>query len=481
MMGCTKKTTSMNINFSTDVDYVTLSDPNLDVCFEGFVDTFYLYGLKKLELQLSLKEDRFFVLEIPDRKRSWILPIEAGGDYHISIDENDTFTINGLNEQGILQYQSALNYLPGQIDWQMFKDYSIPRAEIIEKVKQEELDVFRKLLNEKKITSRFFMLIENDRDCFYAFVSAWLDLTNVMTIIRKEETESDESKKKELMESLSSLFSKYNPNNPLFIGSPIWFNYAILMYIQAYTQFSNNHVNKENVEHLFSEKHIPFWFEQIKKSFSGKSLEGALSTFLYQQGGKAGFSESEASISVYKFFIEEFPDSPYLKYFQQHMENTISFYEEKTMNTSINIVENDSIHTFSELIARFKGKKLYVDVWALWCNPCRAEFQYNGALEKILEKEHITPLYIVLAEEEDEKRWRATINVNELKGFHFRANKKFQEELRAVYFADIDIHGKKNEGKRGFSIPWYLLIDENGQIIARHFKRPSEIVSKGEF
>lgn len=478
MISCVKKPTTMKIFFSSDVDYVLLSNPELSICFEGFVDTFFVESLNKLELQLNLKEDRFFVMEIPERKKKWILPIQAGVDYKISIEENNSLTITGLNEQGILQYQSALNYLPGQLDWSIFKNDSMQREEIIDKLKQDELDVFRTLLSEKKITPQFFKLIQNDRDCFYAFTSAWTDLRDVMTIVRKENIVQNELKKTQLKESLSTLFEKYNPNNVSNIKSPTWFNYAIFMYIQVYTQFLNNKMNVNNIEDLFSEKHIPFWFEQIKKTFSGRPLEGALSTFLYQQGGSDGYNESEACISVYKFFKEKYPNSPYLKYFQKHMDNTVSFYEEKATDSSIHIIESDTIHTFFELISLFKGEKVYVDVWALWCNPCLAEFQNKDLLETILEKENITPLYIVLAEIQDEKRWRATININRLKGYHFLANKKFQEDLRRIYSEEDPNANKKDEGEKVFSIPWYLLIDENGKIIERHCKRPSEIISE---
>jgi thiol-disulfide isomerase/thioredoxin len=328
-------------------------------------------------------------------------------------------------------------------------------------------------LEGKKITPSFFTLIENDRNCFYAFASAWLYSWDVLRILRNRNNNYDEAKMTEIVGTLTDIYEKYKPDDMHLMKSPQWKSYALFMYIKIYKQYLFKEVNTNNVDSLLSPENILFWFEQIKESFQGKALEAALALLIYERGGLKGYGVS--SITYYDYFLEHFPNSPYLKYFKDQMDETVAFYEEATFDPSVHFVEpSDSIHTFQQLLELFRGKRLYIDVWGTWCGPCRLQFKYKDLLEPILQKNNIIPLYIVInAVNEQTNTWEGLIKTYNLKGYHFRANKLFIEDLNRIYNPD---NANNAEGKISFLIPWYMLVDEEGNIVEKHFKRPSDLV-----
>lgn len=427
--------------------------------------------------EFHLKENRFILLRALELDKDYILPIQAGENYQVTIGKDKELEIKGQNEEGIKLYQSVLQYSAGKLDWSLFNSEPANRNSRIQQIKLEELDKFKQLLNEKKITKSFYNLIENDRNCFYSFVSIWLCAWDMMAIFRNQETDHDNSSKKIVINHMTKIFDKYKPNDKNLMKSPTWESYALFMYIDIYKQYVLQTIDKANIEEILFEHHIPFWFEQIKESFSGETLEAALAVFIYKKGGMENFTVSEESIPVYEFFKKQFPNSKYSKYFDAHMQKTLSYYNQKTHDSSIHFIENgDSINTFSQLLSQMEGQKLYIDIWATWCNPCRYEFQFNDSLHSILRQNNITPLYISLDEDNQTKKWEALIQTYNLRGMHFRANKLFKNDLNELY--QDESNSKTNQsGQKTFSIPWYMLIDENGNIIEKHFKRPSEIVS----
>ena len=117
LYSCTNKPTVISGSFDQDVDFVLLSNAEVDICHEAFLDTIFLDNKINLELKLDLKEDRFFILRIPDGSKSGfnqelILPIQAGGRYRITIQEDHQYIVSGTNQAGIHNYQTILNYRP---------------------------------------------------------------------------------------------------------------------------------------------------------------------------------------------------------------------------------------------------------------------------------------------------------------------------------------------------------------------------------
>ena len=134
------------------------------------------------------------------------------------------------------------------------------------------------------------------------------------------------------------------------------------------------------------------------------------------------------------------------------------------------IVVLDSINTFEEAIKPLRGKKIYIDIWATWCKPCLMEFAHNEDLNKYMKENDIQQLYISF--DNDNKTWVDFLNQNQynLTGTHIRANNGLLGSDILKLFFTFD-------GEVIIAIPRYILIGENGNIMAKFAKSPSQIIA----
>ncbi|PCH76381.1 MAG: thioredoxin [Flavobacteriaceae bacterium] len=112
-----------------------------------------------------------------------------------------------------------------------------------------------------------------------------------------------------------------------------------------------------------------------------------------------------------------------------------------------------------------KGKFVYVDVWATWCGPCKAEIPSLKALEKEYHKENIEFVSISVDKTTDKDKWIAMIKDKKLEGIQLFASNSWSSEFVKGYL----IKG----------IPRFILIDPQGNIVNANAPRPSSEKIKG--
>jgi thiol-disulfide isomerase/thioredoxin len=120
-----------------------------------------------------------------------------------------------------------------------------------------------------------------------------------------------------------------------------------------------------------------------------------------------------------------------------------------------------NIDSFVELINRFVGKPLLIDIWATWCFPCIEDFKHKEVIQPLLDSKSIEVLFISLDKKEWEDRWKQSVKLNELRGHHIRADQTLKDSMWETIGGEIGV------------IPRYVLVDRDGKIVYYTAARPS--------
>ncbi|WP_103864798.1 TlpA disulfide reductase family protein [Aquimarina sp. I32.4] len=107
-----------------------------------------------------------------------------------------------------------------------------------------------------------------------------------------------------------------------------------------------------------------------------------------------------------------------------------------------------------------KGKYVYIDLWATWCGPCKAEIPYLKEVEMAYHDKNIEFVSISLDQEKDNQKWRDMIEEKELTGVQLIADKDFKSQFIEKY--------------KVMGIPRFILLDPEGKIISASAPRPSD-------
>lgn len=106
--------------------------------------------------------------------------------------------------------------------------------------------------------------------------------------------------------------------------------------------------------------------------------------------------------------------------------------------------------------SKYRGKYVYVDMWASWCIPCIKEIPYLKALEKELQNKDV--MFLSISIDNKEEAWKKKVAALGLEG-----------ELL------INKDNKLGESLNVSGIPFFLIYDKEGKLYMYNAYRPSDV------
>ncbi|BFM43154.1 TlpA disulfide reductase family protein [Flavobacterium sp. CFS9] len=110
-------------------------------------------------------------------------------------------------------------------------------------------------------------------------------------------------------------------------------------------------------------------------------------------------------------------------------------------------------------LSDLKGKYVYIDLWATWCAPCRAEIPYLQKLEEKYHGKNIEFVSVSVDKAKDNEKWKKFVTDKKLGGIQLFADKDWESEFVVSY------------GVTG--IPRFIIVDPNGKVVSSDAERPS--------
>lgn len=176
--------------------------------------------------------------------------------------------------------------------------------------------------------------------------------------------------------------------------------------------------NLENGDLKEIKDYASFLFDRYRKFFTGDNLQYMQAQLIYEDEFQG--SKTPSIPQLYETYRAEFPNSPFLNVLEPGVKENLRFQNSRITDKDYHILTCDStITSLEDAVKPFKGKVVYIDVWATWCGPCLKEFQYLPALKEQAHNMDVVYLYISIDRPEERKKWEKTIAYHQLKGYHY--------------------------------------------------------------
>lgn len=413
---------------------------------------------------IRMEIEKASIVELSNGHKPYgMLIVEPNKQYNIHIDTENAeqvFRIDDNNKGQKLYNDLYISEADMEVEaMKFFNDTIISKIKLeIDEKEKIELDQFQELLNDKLISEEFFNLVQSDRTYFYKGVLSMIASIKYIINSGRDNNQMDD----DIRNMWFEVYETHPVTNPDLLRSP-WFYYYVQNYLR-YFEFTDTSFSRNAQEELYKQGLLQTHkIENAKEFLSDSVLEYYFAASLSYTSFSKNYEKE--LISLFNQFKVDYPSSKYLPFLEPEIKSIVAFHDlkDKSFGDGVKFIDtlqnNDS---FDGIIEGLKGKKVYIDIWATWCAPCKVEFAHKENLKSLLEKNNVETLYISIDKEERAKQWEDMIKYYNLEGYHIRANEKLTKELTEI------IGGR-------YGIPRYLLIDENGNVVNKMAEPPSRI------
>lgn len=120
-------------------------------------------------------------------------------------------------------------------------------------------------------------------------------------------------------------------------------------------------------------------------------------------------------------------------------------FSAEALNDTFISIQNENI-SLKNILEKYKGKTIFIDVWASWCGDC-----VKGMPKvKVLQEKYKDVVFLFLSADRSLESWKKGIEKYQVNGAHYFMPKG----MKSVFSKSIDLDW----------IPRYLIIDPQGNI-----------------
>lgn len=399
---------------------------------------------------LEIDEPEYVRLKVGDKRvRMILLP---GQNYIVDYANSDVSFANS-NSKGQMLFSSFDRTPPAAFNFlnQYNNDSTaLMVSKAIEKRKRIELDQLDNLLQSNEIDANFHDMIKTDIDYYYA------DGLATLALFKGEEAHSD------LENEFQNLFNDVITRYPIDLKNKTYNWSEYVMTTQINKSLREKYTN-DQLSQLYKKDSLHYkYVDIIKQELEDPYRQLVLVNYILSASKQ---KQHESSlVSLYEDLNNSYPDNPFSSYIKEDIDPIIAYHHKITekLPQTVLMVEGEEINSLTTLLKSFTGQKLYIDIWATWCGPCKREFANNHLIEDLLIEKGYKKLYISIDKQEVKDKWIELIKFYNLAGYHHLASQEF--------FIDFEKNYSTGDGM--VYIPQYLVIDENGNIITNNAPRP---------
>jgi thiol-disulfide isomerase/thioredoxin len=396
--------------------------------------------------------------------QNYVLFVKPGQSYTISVNQEQKFNITGADAPG----QEALS----RLKLPFYQDLSINyyrtdsifahnRRRVLSNI-DSVMAPFKTLLADKQIDQVFYDHAFDYVRTYYANVLAGTFAPALRNVeANKDKPGYDKARLRQMKSDFESVFTIADPHDLRLhkVSTVFWYT---KFYADWYLKYLKPAYDGTLVP--FSDKDQPYKREySIVESFRDPEREYQTATLLKFMLLQEGFEPY--IVDWFEAFKDMYPNSVYLALLEPGVDGVRDYLRRAKGDfaSAQRFIENAAgIKTVSDLAARFKGKTVYVDLWATWCGPCKEEFNHTAGVKKLLADKGGEMLYISIDRDQAEPQWKDMIKYYNLDGYHVRASPALMDDVRKLF------------GSRGsLAIPRYAII-KDGKIVVDDARKPSD-------